>query len=659
MTMLRWSLLLMPGAVWAQDPATIVVTGRPLAVPPGAQAYDTVTIGRDRLVLGTSDRLETILGEVAGLQQFRRSDSRSANPTAQGVTLRGLGGTASSRALVLLDGVPQADPFFGSIPFSALVPDRLGSVRVTQGGGIGPFGAGAVAGTIELQSAARADLPRLAARADSGSNDAVDAALTWAPKLGSGTLVASARGERGDGFFTTPSDQRVPATARAAYRGGSASLRALAPLGPQVELQARALIYHDARTLRFAGADSTADGADASVRAIARGRWQVDALAYVQARDFSNVVISATTFRKTLDQRATPSTGVGGKIELRPPIDGGHTLRIGADVRLAEGTTFEDSYGAAGTITARRHAGGRAATGGLFVEDGWTAGPLTLTGGARIDRWSISDGSFVEVNAAGATTSDLRFPARRGDEVSARAGAVVRFGTVLSLHSAAYSGFRAPTLNELYRPFTVFPVTTRANATLDPERLRGAEVGIDVNPAHGVRIAATAFVNRLGNAIANVTTGPNLRERRNVDAIITRGIELSAEVRSGAVSLTASYLFSDAQVKAVATALDGLRPAQTPRNLASATVAWTPRPAATLSATVRYTGAQFEDDLNVDVLPSALTIDAALRWPLGHGFGVVARAENIGDATVVTRNAAGSMDLGAPRTLWIGVSFAR
>ena len=40
-----------------------------------------------------SDRFESSVLQVAGLQQFRRSDARSANPTSQGVTLRGLGGT--------------------------------------------------------------------------------------------------------------------------------------------------------------------------------------------------------------------------------------------------------------------------------------------------------------------------------------------------------------------------------------------------------------------------------------------------------------------------------------------------------------------------------------------------------------------------------------
>ena len=103
----------------------------------------------------STGRLEEVLGNVAGFQQFRRSDSRSSNPTAQGVTLRGLGGNASSRTLVVLDAVPVTDPFFGHVPFSALPFERLDRVTVLRGGGSGAFGAGAVAGIRELAAIER------------------------------------------------------------------------------------------------------------------------------------------------------------------------------------------------------------------------------------------------------------------------------------------------------------------------------------------------------------------------------------------------------------------------------------------------------------------------------------------------------------------------
>jgi len=654
---LSFVAMLVPAIARAEAPGDIVVTGEGLALPPGTPAYGSTLIERDRLTSSASGRIENMLADVAGFQQFRRSDSRSSNPSAQGATLRALGGNASSRTLVLLDGVPMADPFFGYIPFSALVPERLSLIRVTRGGGSGAFGAGAVAGTIELASAG-SDLPLLDAHALYGSRDATELSATLSPHVGGGLLSLSGRWDRGDGFQTTPRVQRGPATVPAAYDSWSVGARAVAPLAGDVEVQVRGLAFQDDRTLRFRGADSRSEGQDASVRLIARGPWQVDALAYLQARNFSNVVVSSTTFRRSLDQRNTPSTGIGGKIEVRPPLGGAHLLRLGADVRRASGDMFEDAYNAAtGALIARRHAGGRETTAGVFAEDDWTLGRLVITGGVRADRWSIADGFFDAASAAGVPTAHNRFADRSDWEYSGRAGALLRLTDRMALRGAGYTGFRLPTLNELYRPFTVFPVTTQANAALTPEKLKGIEAGFDLAPLPGLSLGATAFYNRLDDAVANVTIGANLRQRRNVNAIVAKGIELSGAWRIGAVSLSGSYAYSHAIVHAPGEAFDRLAPAQSPRHAASATLAWTPRDAGLLSATLRYVSRQFEDDLQTDALPHALTVDAVARWPLGHGIGVIARAENLFDETVVTRNAGGSMDLGTPRTLWFGVSF--
>jgi outer membrane receptor protein involved in Fe transport len=651
--------LLAPMTAMAQETGPdIVVLGSGLPLPPGTPAYGAAIIDRDRLTDEASDRVENVLKDVAGFQQFRRSDSRSANPSAQGVTLRGLGGNASSRALVLLDGVPLADPFFGYIPFTALSGDRLSGVRITRGGGAGAFGAGAVAGTVELVSATRADLPALSGSAFYGSNDAMSVAGSLSPDLGGGYVTLSGRFERGDGFHTTPEDQRVPATARAGYRNWSAGLRAVAPIDAATELQFRGLVYGDDRTLRFRGADSSAQGQDASIRLVHRGRWKIDALAYVQARNFSNKVISSTSFRLTLDQRNTPSTGIGGKIEIRPPVGADHVLRIGIDTRLGDGELYEDAYSAVtGLATARRNAGGRTSTTGLFVEDDWTIGRLVLTGGVRADRWTIGDGFYRERNAAGTLTTSNRYADRDGVETTGRFGALLRGSDAFAVRAAAYTGFRLPTLNELYRPFVVFPVTTAANADLGNEKLRGVEAGIDLTPVPGVAVGLTAFYNRLENAIANVTIGTNQRERRNVDAVVAKGIEVTARADLGTVSFDASYAFSDSTVRGSGSSsdLDGFAPSQSPRHAASATLGWAPAENWSLSGTLRYVGRQFEDDRETDVLPDALTLDAVARVPVTRRIAIVGRAENVFDAEVVTRNQGGSIDLGTPRTLWIGI----
>ena len=638
----------------------IVVMGGGLPLPPGTPAYGSVVIERERLENSASGRLENILADVAGFQQFRRSDSRSANPSAQGATLRALGGNASSRTLMVLDGVPLADPFFGYIPFNALAPDRLSVVRVTRGGGSGAFGAGAVAGTIELASADRSALPFISASGYYGSNDATELSAGLSPDLGDGFLSVSGRWDRGDGFQTTPKSQRVAATVPAAYDSWSTSIRAVAPVSDTLELQARTLIYRDNRTLRLRGADSSSEGEDASIRLIARGSWQVDALAYVQSRNFSNIVISSSNFRKALDQRNTPSLGVGGKIELRPPVGSNHVLRVGVDTRFAQGSMFEDAYRAndpANPLTESRRARGEQTTMGLFVEDDWTIGNLVLTGGVRADHWSIKDGFFQAVTAAGTVTSDFKFADRSDWEFSGRGGAVVHLSDMVLLRAAAYTGFRLPTLNELYRPFTVFPVRTEANAALAPEKLKGVEAGLDVSILGLIKFGITGFYNRLDNAIANVTIDTNLRQRRNVNAVIAKGVELSLDARLDAFSLNTSYAYSHSKVDAPGLTFDGFIPAQSPRHAVSATFGWSPQGGPALSATVRYVGRQYEDDLQSDALPGAMTVDGMARLPIGSGLTLVGRAENIFDKKVVTRNAGGSIDLGTPRRLWIGVRF--
>ncbi len=180
------ALLILPLPAVAQE---IVVTGRGLEAPPGEAAYAVAEIGRERLTQTASGRFEDVLRDAAGVAQFRRADSRSSHPTAQGITLRGLGGNASSRALLLLDGVPQADPFGGWVPFPAYLPERLGSVRITRGGGSGYHGAGALAGTVELFSAGPELLGPLAVTGFYGSRESVDLVATSGVRLGGGALT--------------------------------------------------------------------------------------------------------------------------------------------------------------------------------------------------------------------------------------------------------------------------------------------------------------------------------------------------------------------------------------------------------------------------------------------------------------------------------------
>jgi vitamin B12 transporter len=657
----------------------IVITGRGLDAGRGTAAYGGVTIGRDRLVNAPSSRLEDVLRDVPGFQQFRRSDARSANPTSQGATLRALGGNASSRALVLLDGVPQADPFGGWIAWPAFDPRRLGQTRVTRGGGSGANGAGALAGTIELDSVGPEDAAGLFASLAYGSRESIDAFAGYGARLGGGFVHASASFAQGGGFVPVVAEQRGLADRSAPYEQASLALRAAIPVQADVELQAGMSAFIDARERGTAFSEIDNKGADASLRLVGRNPVPFALLGYVQLRrfasDFAAVGAGRATANQTLDQYNVPAIGRGIRAEIRPRL-GGAELRFGMDWRDTRGETRELFQFVAGMPTRGRVAGGASRTLGAYAEAGWENDVLLITVGGRIDRWRIARGNLRErILADGATVTEAAFPDRAGWEPTARAGVALRLSPAVMLRAAAYRGWRLPTLNELYRPFRVGPDATAANAALAPERLNGVEAGLDLRPAAGARIAVTAFANRLEDAISNVTLGigpgtfPGVgfvaaggafRQRQNVDAIVSRGVELDAGLPLGRWRLAAGYSFADAKVRAsgLAAALDGLRPAQAPRHSASASLAWNGPGDTYASLGLHYAGSQYEDDLGRLRIPGALTFNAFALMPLADRLSIEARAENLtGERVVAGISGAGIVERATPRTLWLGLRW--
>ncbi|KRB80962.1 TonB-dependent receptor [Sphingomonas sp. Root710] len=648
------------------DAGDIVVTGQGLANSPGDAAYDVISIDKARLDLSASGRMEDILRDAAGFQQFRRSDARSAHPTSQGATLRGLGGNASTRALVLLDGVPMIDPFGGWISWAALDPARIGHVRVTRGGGSGVYGAGALAGTIELSSLGPDEAKRVSAGIAYGSRESIDADATLTAKLGGGFVMLSGGHARGDGFIPVVEEDRGPIDRAARYKQSRASARAVIPVGEDTELQANGSFLLDQRDrgVPFTGNANLA--VDSSVRLVGRGPWQWEASAWLQHREFSSGFASIgagrATVSQSLDQYNVPANGLGARMEIRPALGEAIQLRLGGDVRHVSGRTEERVI----ATNVGRVAGGTQDIYGGFAElallplDG-----VTLTASGRVDHWALSDGRRTEINrntGAFVAANTARYPDRSGTEATGRAGIAWNppGASAITLRAAAYTGWRLPTLNELYRPFRAGNDSTVANPALDPERVKGIEGGLSFQPIANWRIAATLFWNRLDDAISNVTIAPNTRQRQNVDAIRSRGVEVEGFATLGDWRLHASYSHIDPRVRSsgAAVALDGLRPAQTPRDQASATVEWNRPGLVRVGATVRYIGAQYEDDQNSRRLDDALTVDAVASVPLGRGLTAELRAENIANKRVeATVGADGTVERATPRTLWAALRY--
>ena len=639
------------------DPRSIVVYGGLLSDDGGDQVQGSAIL-RD-LDPGLGARIENRLRDEAGIVQFRRSDGRTAHPTSQGVTLRGLGGNASSRALVTLDGVPQADPFGGWVAWSAYDAINLGGIIVTRGGGSGVDGPGALAGTIGLYSTMTDGMEASAAY---GSRDSLDFSASAGGNLGNGQVAIDGRYSRGDGFIPIVKGQRGVVDRAAPYEQGGLGIRLRFDAGADSRIEASLRGFSDRRDR---GTDYTAskfDGVDASLRFVHDpwGATQWLALAYIQLRDFDSGFASVAAGRNSVAPalfQSVPATGIGARVEVRPAIGDANPLRVGVDWRRTTGRTEEDYFFSGTTPGRHRIAGGSSDTVGAFAE--WSSGDagdgLLWTLGGRIDRWWLGTGYRLERNIGGSLITDLDFPARTGWEGSGRAGVRWTSGG-FALRAAAYRGWRLPTLNELYRPFRVGADTTTANELLKPERLWGGEVGADWS-RDGTKLSVTFFANRLENAIANVTLAPNFSQRQNLGAIDSKGIEFAADQQLGPVALRATWAFTDAKVDAAgaAASLDGRRPAQIAKNSGSVSLRSTASGPFGGFATLRYIGKQNEDDLGLQVLDDALTLDAGLSWRVTDAVSIEARGENLTNTLVPAAiSSAGIVERATPRTLWIG-----
>ena len=656
----------------------IIVSGLP--VTRGNSAYSAIEVPIDR-----AETVENSLRDVPGLQQFRRSDARSANPTSQGVTLRGLGGNASSRALLILDGVPQADPFGGWVAWPGYEALALDSARITRGGGSVTDGQGAISGTIELFSDTVGDLVELGAAY--GSRNSVDAGLLFGRALGQGQLTISANYARGDGFIPIIESQRGSVDRPAEYEQTGLAVRFVAPLSDNVELQTNVRAFSDDRERGFAFSENHNDGADASIRLVDRNSdWQWSALAYVQIRNFDvsfgGVADDRNSVNRVFEQFSVPSTGLGARFEVRPPVGDTVELRIGGDWRRTEGTTKENFFFADNDTPRRsRRAGGSTSTYGAFVEASLQASDaLVLTGGGRVDFWSIDDGFRKEIELInpfpGAVRTDENFAGRSDTEFTGRGGFAYDFGDQLTFRGAAYLGWRLPTLNELFRPFRVGSDATAANELLEPERVKGAELGLDWTSGVAT-FGITAFYNQLDNAVANITldNGPGVflgvgfvaangtySQRQNLDAIKSKGVEIDAAFDLGklvdGLTLRAAYTYVDAEVDGSgdAAAVDGFRPAQVPRHNASGSLIWKKDDGTGASLSARYIGQQYEDDVNILSLSDAFTIDGRMALAVHDRLLVETRVENLLDARVEAAvNSNGIIERAFPRTFWVGL----
>jgi vitamin B12 transporter len=651
---------------------TVMVTAARLPTPAGNSAFSVTTL--DATKLSKFDQIDMALEQVPGVSLFRRSSSLNANATTEGISLRNIAPSGAGRALVMLDGVPVNDPFGGWVIWSALPAEDLQSVDIVRGAGAGPYGAGALTGTI-LFSERDTTNGVATADASAGTLGTYRAGASGGGELGRLDLFASAWGERSDGWIPADSADRRAADNHLWFGAGSASLRGQMDLGSGVAASARVAYYDEARGAGLVGADSEARGWISSLTIAKPANtdslgWRLQAWSIDS--NFRNTSVSVAADRSATtpanDQYAIPALGYGFNAALLGNA-GDFRWETGGDMRMNAGESRELFSFNGTAFTMNRRSGGMQTIGGLYGEGAYDTGAWLLTLGARGDYWSTAQGHLVQnLRSTGAVTLDNDFAGKSGLVPTARGGVRRNFSDGEYLRAAAYEGFRIPTLNELYRPFRVGNVTTSANAGLTPERLYGAEIGWgDDKGDFGWNV--TAFWNRLHDAIANVTVAVNQLQRQNAGDVNALGLEgdIAWHV-TDSFSLGSGFSLTDARMETERhdPQINGNRPAQAPLATITGTATWAPLDALHLDADLHWESRRFEDDQNALRLGSAFVLDLRATWLFRPDWAVYAVVYNAANADVATGETStitiGSSthevtSLGQPRTVEVGLRY--
>jgi outer membrane receptor protein involved in Fe transport len=620
---------------------TIVVTATRTAQPDAEAPPSLVVVTAKDLDTTPAPTLDDALRLVPGFNLFRRTGSRFANPTSQGVSMRGLGPSGASRALVLVDGLPLNDPFGGWVYWGRVPGESIDRVEVLRGGASDLYGSAALGGVIQVLTRPAAKRPDLSLEASLGNERTAEGSLTAGGRVGEWGARLSAGGLKTDGYIPVDEAERgaVDTEAAARYATGELTVDRTVP-GGRAFVQGRFFGESRKNGTPLQTNDTRVNqvvlGADTRGSSFGQASLRFYASAQVFNQTFTAVAPDRNSEALIRDQRV-PAQDTGLSAQWSRPLGASHTLVAGLAGREVRGASDEVVI-VAGVSTSTVGAGGRERTASAFVEDLWRLGPrVHLTLAARFDHWR-------RYRALSTTTPLARpgppvvtqYPDESQSSVNPRATLTVNATRRLDLSLAGYHSFRGPTLNELYRSFRVGNTVTLANAALRAERLNGGEVGARWRD-RGLTFSSTAFWTQTNDPVANLTltSTPNLitRQRQNLGLTRARGLELDGEGRLGEqFRVAGGYAFTDGFVQSFppSPALEGKLLPQLPRHQASLRLLYD-RKRLSASADVRFVGDQYEDDLNALRLASFVVADLFATFRVGRSAEVFAAIENLFD----------------------------
>ncbi|MDE3188918.1 MAG: TonB-dependent receptor [Acidobacteriota bacterium] len=586
--------------------------------------------------------LDGKMRQLPGVELFRRSSSLVANPTSQGISLRGLGSTSASRTLVTLDDVPLNDAVGGWIHWQEQPELAIESVELVRGGVSDLYGSSAIGGVVNMIPARPAgDMAEL--RSGFGGEGTFDESLLAETKRGAWGLLAAGGVLDTDGYIQIAPGQRGPVDIASNVHSQNGVILAEHKRDP-LRLFVRGSGFNEARS------NGTPDQTNGTRlwRYATGGDWQgrhgdSAALRLYGSTEHYRQTFSAISnlpifgdpgcsYRcgETVTRFSSPPDNeLGAVAHWIRPLGAGLVVLAGADVHDVRVWDREQKYGSSAQLTLiSDHQRDSAAYGEMM----WSRNAWTVIAAGRMDWYQNYDGHEVVWNGS-TWIPDAQQPPQTSQHIfDPRLGISRKLSNHWAVSASGFRAFRAPTPSELYRSTQVGSQLTLSNPSLLSERATGWESGLATEWSWGT-IRTSYFqtqVNRPITAVTiNPTSSPILLDRENLGQIESRGLGIDFELAPQRwLALDGGYQFAHATVTQGTQYVGNWIPAVA-RNMATLNLRASQRRLGVFSLQGRLSGRQFDDAANSHLLHGYFRLDAYGSHDFRKGLQLFAAGENL------------------------------
>ncbi len=549
------TIILEPQTVRDEVTVSITRTESRLSETPAS----VVVLDRETLDTTAAQTVDDTLRQIAGFTLFRRSSSKTSNPTTQGANLRGLAGSGAARAAVLLDGLSLNDAFGGWTFWSRVPQIAVVQAEVLRGGASAFYGDQGLSGAVNLRTKTFAEKPVFSFQTSAGTQRTFDGSIFTAYGKRGWNFALALESFQTAGYIPTAENERGAVDTRANSRHNNGILTIEKRFDAETQRHGDADdlsvppasaggLSFDGRIFlktnifgerRDNGTSLTSNrtyfrqlalGADFSGEKTGAFQFRFFGEKQVYDQKFSAISNSRNTENLSRIQRV-PSQNFGANLFWTKVFGVNHVVSSSAEFRSVKGFSDETIF-VNNRASSLVGSGGNQQIFGVFIQDVWRVSEkLNLSFGWRFDFWENTDALSSTRTLSNNQTNTIAFPDRKENAFSPRIAALYQINRNFSFVASYAKSFRAPTLNELYRAFRVGNVLTLANENLKSERADTFETGLNFAGFAGkLSLRGNFFLTEVSRPVGSITltTAPNLitRQRQNVGKTRARGVEL-------------------------------------------------------------------------------------------------------------------------------------